>query len=112
MVHSSTPIWEVTEWPTNVAEFMTLPVRFTSRLSRKSMDSLTGGSTPSCIAPATNGKRLYRQKLSSSLRISETRWPSVRTGSGFWVKQVREKGHRDKGMHSCATKCAVETIVL
>jgi len=60
---TNTPIWAVSEWPTSVAEFMILPVLCTSQLSRKSMDSLTGGSAPSCIAPAMNGKYLYRHKL-------------------------------------------------
>ena len=115
MLLSSILIWEVSEWPTSVAEFMTLHVRFTSQLSRRSMDSLTGGSTPSCIAPAMNGKRLYRQKL--DLRFKDI----GNTLAICWgrerllcepVVQVREKELRDKGIHSCATKCAVARIVL
>jgi len=108
-------IWAVSGWPTSVAEFMILPVLCTSQLSRKSMDSLTGGSTPSCIATAMNGKRLYRHKL--ELRFKDI-WGTLAICWDWGrllcepVVQVREKGHKDKGIHSCVAKSAVEKILL
>jgi hypothetical protein len=53
---SSTHILEATGWQTSAVGYTTPPVRFTSQLSKKNMDSSTGASIPSCIAPVMRGK--------------------------------------------------------
>lgn len=86
---SNIHIWGASEWPTSVAESMTPPVHSTSQLSKKSMGSLTGVSTPSCTVPAMNGKQTSSHgEIRAQVSISETNWPSAWNGSGFSVNQL------------------------